>query len=82
MTSHQWDIRLEGRAWSAEEARKKHHLSPEKIEMISGKLFWSDEDRLTMLGLLVENVGAREAVRLGRPEIWRAAIAALDNPAL
>jgi hypothetical protein len=39
----------------------------------------TDEERLTMLALLLENVGADKAVRLGRPAIWRAAVAALDD---
>ena len=41
-------------------------------------LFFSDSQRLTMLALLLENVGADRAVRLGRPEVWRAAVAALE----
>ena len=75
-----WDIRREGRAWRGDEARARYHLSPEKIEMIEGKLFWTDADRLTMLGLLLENVGADAAVRLGNPQVWRDAISTLDGP--
>jgi hypothetical protein len=30
-----------------------------------------------MLGLMLENVGADQAVRLGDPAVWRAAVAAL-----
>jgi hypothetical protein len=70
-----WDIRLEGRAWSGEEWRARRELRPDKIEMSQGKLFWSDEDRLNMLALLLENVGADRAVRLGNPQVWRDAIA-------
>ncbi len=58
-----WDIRREGRAWGAGEAMARYKLTPEKIEMVKGRLFWSEEDRITMLGLLVENVGADAAVR-------------------
>lgn len=47
---------------------------PEKIEMIEGQLFWSEEDRLRMLALLLANVGIDRAVRLGRREDWRAAL--------
>ena len=53
----QWDLRPEGRAWQGPEALARYQMTPEKIEMIGGKLFWSDEDRLTMLALLLENVG-------------------------
>jgi hypothetical protein len=31
-----------------------------------------------MLGLLLENVGADRAVRLGNPDVWRAAVRSLD----
>jgi hypothetical protein len=30
--------------------------------------------RLTLLALLLENVGTDQAVRLGDPEVWRAAV--------
>ena len=72
----QWDVRLEGRAWGPE-GLSRFYMVPEKTEMIKGKLFWSDEERLTMLALLLENVGAREAVRIGNPDVWRAAVADL-----
>jgi hypothetical protein len=72
-----WDIRRAGRAWQGEEGMARYHLTPEKIEMVKGRLFWSDEDRLTMLGLLLENVGIDAAVRLGDPREWKAAVANL-----
>lgn len=72
-----WDIRRSGRAWRDDEAMARYELTPEKIEMIEGRLFWSDEDRLTMLGLLLENVGIDAAVRLGDPGQWKAAVANL-----
>ena len=72
-----WDIRLEGRAW-ASEAFERFDLLPEKTEMIDGKLFWSEADRVRVLGLLLENVGAAQAVRLGDPEVWRRAVKGLD----
>jgi hypothetical protein len=69
-----WDIRRTGRAWMADEAMGRYELTPEKFEMIDGKLFWEDDQRLTLLALLLENVGVDEAVRLGDPEVWRAAV--------
>ena len=74
-----WDIRNEGRAWSHGEAWDRYALTPEKLEMIDAKLLWRDEDRLTLLGLLLENVGANAAVRLGDPAVWREAIAQLED---
>ena len=72
-----WDIRREGRAWTGDEGMQRFNLTPEKFEMYRGKLFWSEEDRVNLLGLLLENVGADQAVRLGDPAVWRAAVAAL-----
>jgi hypothetical protein len=57
-----------------------HELTPKKLEMFESKLLWEDADRVELLGLLLENVGADRAVRLGSPEVWRAAVAALNIP--
>jgi hypothetical protein len=73
-----WDIRREGRAWG-DEAFARMELVPEKAEMAAGKLYWSEEERLTVLGLLLENVGVDKAIRLGDPQVWRDAITALDE---
>jgi hypothetical protein len=73
-----WNIRRRGRAWR-KEATTRYELTPEKIEMVDGKLFWSDQDRLMMLGLLLENVGIDRALQLGDPQVWREAIAALKQ---
>jgi hypothetical protein len=54
-------------------------LRPEKIEMVEGKLLFSSKDRETLLALLLENVGADRAVRLGDPDVWRAAVAKLGR---
>lgn len=71
-----WDVRRGPRAWGSE-AMQRYELTPEKIEMVEGKLLWDDEARLNLLGLLLENVGADAAVRLGDPAVWRAAVAEL-----
>jgi hypothetical protein len=68
----------EGRAWTDEEAMARYELTPEKIELIDGKLLWDDEERLVLLALLLENVGANVAVRLGNPNVWRAAVDRLE----
>ena len=57
----------------------RYEMTPEKMELIDGKLFWSDEERLTMLALLLENVGVNQAVRIGNPAVWRAAVANLPD---
>lgn len=79
MSKPTWDVRSEGRAWKKGEAWKRFELIPDKSELISGELSWTDEERENVLGLLLELVGADRAVRFGRPEVWRAAIAKLPN---
>jgi hypothetical protein len=73
-----WDIRRDGHAWGIE-AMSRYQMTPEKTEMLDGRLYGTEEDRLTMLALLLENVGADRAVRLGEASVWRAAVAALDE---
>ena len=74
-----WDIRRKGRAWKRDEVRRRYYSAPEKIELIEGKLFWREKDRIRMLGLLLENVGVDKAIRLGDPRVWREALSELDN---
>lgn len=74
-----WDIRREGREWVLEEVRARYDLAPEKIELIEDKLFWTERDRLIMLGLLLENVGVDKAIRLGDPAVWKEAIEKLNE---
>lgn len=71
----EFNIQRHGRKWSREEIKQKYHeLCPEKIELIEGKMFWTDEQRLNMLALLLENVGMDTAVRLGDPALWKQAV--------
>lgn len=79
MKDSEWDIRREGRAWG-NEAHERYQLTPEKLEMYQGKLLSDDDERVALLGLLLENVGADRAVKLGDPEVWRAAVASLPSP--
>jgi hypothetical protein len=79
MTTPKWEIHNEGRAWRGDEAWERFQLTPEKIEMIDGKILWSDEDRENLLGLLLENIGADRAVQLGDPQVWRRAVANLPR---
>ncbi len=65
-----WRIEREGRAWANDEAMERWQLTPERLEMIEGKLLCDDESRMTLLGLLLENVGADRAVRLGDRATW------------
>ena len=58
MTEKPWDIRREGRAWG-EEALSRYSMTPEKFEMVRGKLFWSEEQRLTLFARLLEPLRTR-----------------------
>jgi hypothetical protein len=73
-----WDIRHEGRRWSHEEFDQRIHQAPEKIEYVDG-IFASERERLTVLGMLLENLGIDKVVRFGRLEDWKAAIADLEK---
>ena len=64
MSEIEWDIRHEGRAWRGDGVRARYNLALAKIELIEGKLFWSEDERVTMLALLLENGGVDKAVRL------------------
>jgi len=76
VTAVQWDIRREDRAWSADEFRSRWDLTPEKLEVIRGKLLWEEDERLNLLAMLLENVGMDAAVGLGSVELWEEAVAA------
>lgn len=76
-----WDIQVEGRAWRGSEAHDRYDRAPEKLELIEGRLCWTDEERLTLLALLLENVGLNQAVRLAPAERWRVALRNLQREA-
>ena len=73
----EWDIHREGRVWSHEEFNRRINQAPEKIEYTGG-IFTYEDERLTVLAMLLENVGIDKAVQLGNLEDWKAAIAELE----
>ena len=74
----EWDIQREGRVWSHEEFERRIYQAPEKIEYTGG-IFTHENDRLTVLAMLLENLGIDKAVRLGNLQDWKAAIAELES---
>jgi len=72
----EWHIRREGRQWTKEEYEKRMYQAPEKIEFVGG-IFVGEEQRLTVLAMLLENLGIDKAVRLGDLADWKAAVAEL-----
>jgi hypothetical protein len=74
----EWDIRREGHVWSHEEFERRIYQAPEKIEYTGGIFTYADE-RLTVLAMLLENLGIDKAVQLGNLQNWKAAIAELES---
>ena len=78
MTPPDWDIRRESRRWTREEFEHRIYQAPEKIEFVAG-IFSGEPQRLTVLGMLLENLGIDKVVRFGKLEDWQAAIADLEK---
>lgn len=76
--SAEWKIEREGREWKGEEFDKRIYQAPKKIEYVGG-IFIDERQRLTVLAMLLENVGIDKAVQLGNLEDWKAAIAELES---
>jgi hypothetical protein len=74
----EWNIRREGHQWAGEEFNKRTSQAPEKIEFVGG-IFTNERERLTVLAMLLENLGIDKAVRLGNLADWKAAIAELER---
>jgi hypothetical protein len=74
MTPADWDIRREGRRWTKDEFERRMNQAPEKIEYVAG-IFASERERLTVLAMLLENLGIDKAVQFGKLEDWKAAVA-------
>ena len=74
----EWDIQREGRVWSHEEFERRIYQAPEKIEYTGG-IFTYEDERLTVLAMLLENLGIDNAVQLGNLQDWKAAIAELES---
>lgn len=74
MRDSEWKIDLQGRAWAAAEANRRWQLTPERLEMFEGKLLFEEQERVWLLALLLENVGADRAVRLGELNVWQEAV--------
>jgi hypothetical protein len=73
-----WDIRREARRWTKEEAECRMYQAPEQIEFAGG-IFVGEDQRLTVLGMLLENLGIDKVIRFRKLEDWKAAIADLES---
>jgi hypothetical protein len=75
---NEWDIQREGHQWKGVKFDKRIYQAPEKIEFVAG-IFTSEEERLTVLAMLLENLGIDKAIRLGNPADWKEAVAELTS---
>ncbi len=78
MAQETWVICWEGRRWTKEESARRFNQAPEKIEFVGG-IFASERERLTVLGMLLENLSIDKVVRFGNLADWKAAIAELER---
>jgi hypothetical protein len=74
-----FDIGLEGRRWTVKRFHELDDVLPEKFELIDGKLFWSERERLGMLGAMLEQVGLAKAVTLAPKKLWLQALDQLEE---
>jgi hypothetical protein len=75
----EWDIRREGRAWRDDEVRSRLELTPEHFEVFDGWMLFTEEDRLNLLAVVLEQVGIDAALRLAPKELWREAFDAYER---
>lgn len=54
-----WDIRWEGRHWENDVCKERSERLPDsfRIEIHAGQLGFNDEERFTVLAMLLENLG-------------------------
>ena len=75
----EWNIGLEGRRWNVDRFHAVGVVMPEKMELIDGKLFWSERERLGMLSAMLEQVGLAATVRLAPKALWLEALAQVED---
>ena len=78
MEATEWDIRREGRRWTREETQHWLYHAPDKIEFVGG-IFAGEQQRLLVLGMLLELLGIDKVVRFGNLADWKAAIADVER---
>lgn len=74
-----FDIGLEGKRWTVKRFHELDDVLPEKFELIDGKLFWSERERLGLLGAMLEQIGLAKAVTLAPKALWMQALEQLEE---
>ena len=72
-------IGLEGARWTVDDWYALGPMLPEKFELIEGKLFWSERERVGMLAAMLEQMGLVAAVRLAPKELWLEALRIVEE---
>src|ERR1700744_2638260 len=82
MKKRKYNVTLAGRPWFGAEAQQRYAQLPLKPELIDGRLYFTQDERLEMLAALLEHCGAAAAVRIGEPDVWLEAVrgAGWDHP--
>jgi hypothetical protein len=74
-----FDIGLEGKRWTVHRYHALDDVLPEKMELLDGKLFHGERQRLGMLGTMLEQVGLAKAVTLAPKALWLQALDQLEE---
>ena len=74
MKQRKYDVTLAGRPWTSSEAQERFDQLPLKPELIDGRLYFTEAERLKMLAALLEHCGAAAAVLIGDVDVWREAV--------
>ncbi len=66
---YSWKFDREGRAWHGDETLERNNLLPDsaRIEIHQGKLLFSDDERMTLLAMLIENIGIAKLIEFLSP---------------
>lgn len=74
---HLWNIQRCGYSWSGETLSTRNDQIPSaaRIEIHNGRLLYDDDERMTLLALLLENLGIDNAIKLGDLKNWFDAVA-------
>ena len=64
-----WQFDRDGRAWHGDETLERSNLLPDsaRIEIHQGKLLFSDEERMILLAMLIENIGMAKLIEFLMP---------------
>ena len=72
-------IGLKGQRWTVAIYHEIGEMLPEKMELIDGKLFWTERERIGMLAAMLEQMGLVAAVRLAPKALWLEALRIVEE---